>query len=369
MRQSHHWSHRNPHPHPHLPPHIYHHLPPTPPSSTPSTPAGAAAYAYPGDFVSSGHVFKYYEHPPATFGATASLDGQAVSLAAVAHNSRRLAEGRPAVGHATRAARRFLGSNTQRVEAGGPLSGGTLLNITFDELTRAPFLALEGDPAIAVGLSRCAFGEPPYTSALSLTPTSIVCLSPPKPATGIVPIRASLNGAQFFDTGLHFQYYAHPSVSRVTPHGGLAAGATPVTISGAGFLAFRPGGPVQRCSWGLCARGERQTTVARALDDNTLVCPSFLKGRTGSVNFSVALNGLDFVPDSSVTKLYSFYAAPTAFKGLEPTGGPDKGGTATTLYGVGFASFDGDAATARCVWGPSNSPLELRRLTAPSQLV
>jgi hypothetical protein len=48
----------------------------------------------------------------------------------------------------------------------------------------------------------------------------IVCFTPPRAEPGTVPLRISLNGQQFFSTGLDYQYWAHPNISSITPHGG-----------------------------------------------------------------------------------------------------------------------------------------------------
>ena len=119
-------------------------------------------YAYPGDFVLSGLRFKFYDHPPPSF----SISAADTSLAAHAHTVARRSlqhQLRPD-GRAKQKLpwlRRRL--QTQKVDAGGPRSGGTLLTI---ELTGhqglAPFLALETDVTYAIQQSRCAFGQAPH---------------------------------------------------------------------------------------------------------------------------------------------------------------------------------------------------------------
>ena len=69
-------------------------------------------------------------------------------------------------------------------------------------------------------------------------------------------------------------------ISALSPSGGLAMGATPLTISGRGFVNFRPKGGVQRCAFGYDAVAAkegllvRQTTGAKVLSDEVRVCPS-----------------------------------------------------------------------------------------------
>ena len=113
-------------------------------------------------------------------------------------------------------------------------------------------------------------------------------------------------------------------------------GATPLTISGRGFVNFQPLGGVQRCAFGYAAAAAaerpdgalvRQTTSAKVLSDELLVCPSFLVGAAGTVPFSVSLNGVDFITDATAQVQYKFYEQPAYIVGLEPTGGPRQGGT------------------------------------------
>ena len=75
----------------------------------------------------------------------------------------------------------------------------------------APLFALEAEVVgRAINQSRCAVGAPPYTVPTNLTRTSIVCPVPFKPSATTLPLSISLNGQQFFSTGLDFQFYDHP---------------------------------------------------------------------------------------------------------------------------------------------------------------
>ena len=55
--------------------------------------------------------------------------------------------------------------------------------------------------------------------------------TPPKAEAGVVPIRVSLNGQQFFETGLDFQYYAHPTLSSIYPAGGVTFRVSSVLLA------------------------------------------------------------------------------------------------------------------------------------------
>ena len=322
---------------------------------------------YAGDYVLSGHEFRFYDHPPPTFSIRAS---------------ELFLEARDSSGRC--------------VAAGGPLQGGTVLAVTYsagafacgrrrlqlaEELTRSahvpPFFRLDDNFERVLNQSRCAFGHadasnplvpPPYTQPLNVTESMMACFSPARATPGTVPLRISLNGQQFFDTGLDYQYFAHPNISSITPHGGLAIGATPITVHGVGFSNFVPVLNVQRCSFGRGADGTLHETRAKVYDENTLVCLSYLQGSSGDVPFSVSLNGVDFIDETDVGLSYSYYTQPTTFRGVYPTGGPIQGGTVMTFHGAGFSNFGAQADMARCVWGPAAVPTATRTMTTPTVL-
>ena len=234
-----------------------------PKSQYPGYAAAGAVYSYPGDFVLSGQVFKFFQHAPPTFSVRASeFDQEAID------------------------------GNGMSVAAGGPLQGGTELTITY-EGTRSlaelpPFLRLDGRIDAVLNQSLCAFGvadgvsPPPYTQPVNVSAYKFVCIAPPREDAGTVRLRISLNGQQYFETGLHFQYFEHPNMSAIFPHGGLVTGATPVTVYGSGFRNLVPQNSVQRCSWGFSAGGERYTTLAKYdAKLEAMTCLSYLRGTTG----------------------------------------------------------------------------------------
>ena len=87
-----------------------------------------------------------------------------------------------------------------------------MLTISYSGQGDGPFLALDEFAPRAMRQSRCAFGSPPHVTPLNVTATLVVCQAPAKPTPRVVRLRVSLNGDEFFDTGLDFQYYDHPQV-------------------------------------------------------------------------------------------------------------------------------------------------------------
>ena len=83
----------------------------------------------------------------------------------------------------------------------------------------------------------------PESGAVLHTDGRIVCHTPPARAgaAATVDLYLTLNGADFGGTGLGFQYYTLPAVTRLTPSGGHRTGGTLVTIVGAGFDVLEGG--------------------------------------------------------------------------------------------------------------------------------
>ena len=176
-----------------------------------------------------------------------------------------------------------------------------------------------------------------------------------------MPIRVSLNGQQFFETGLDFQYYAHPTLSSIYPAGGVTVGATPVTLYGEGSAASA-GEARAAVSWGRAGSGARHTTRARVLSDSVMECPSYRRARRRStLPFSVALNGVDFVPTTRLGAHVRLLRPAAVLPGAGADGRPKTGGTLITLSGVpGFDAFDGRGIGAR-LWGEANTYRDGRR--------
>lgn len=177
-----------------------------------------------------------------------------------------------------------------------------------------------------------------------------------------------------------------------------------VWLRGGGFLAFENSSvPIEERRL-LCRWGDALTTRPTRVEADLVICPAAQLAKPSKVQFHgiftppctppsilpprphthrtciptflppqvslyIAINGIDFV-DTGMT--FRAYAQPAVFGRqlapnatshcatffdarcatvLYPTGGVEGGGTSVTLFGHGFAAFDGRAALAACEWG------------------
>ena len=64
----------------------------------------------------------------------------------------------------------------------------------------------------------------------------IVCKSPPSDILGVsLPVKVSLNGVDFVDSGSTFSYYVQPELLSISPKSGPMTGGTDVFIKGTQF--------------------------------------------------------------------------------------------------------------------------------------
>lgn len=233
----------------------------------------------------------------------------------------------------------------------GPESGGTTLTIVGTGFT-------------GIGVFMCEFGSMgTIVPASRMGSTTLSCLCPPH-MPGKVPIRLSMNGQQFTETGVMFEYLMEATVQSVTPSFGPSHGGTLVEVEGKGFAN----------SSALSCRLARRRLPAVFLDSGHIQCATPSSTTYESMPLEVSINGADF---TSSGVLFTF-VAPIVVRHAWPMNGPISGGTSVVVYGSGFSGggtlhciFGGKAilATVRsddelyCVSPPSDSagrvPLEL----------
>ena len=197
---------------------------------------------------------------------------------------------------------------TAVVPPAGPTAGGIPVVITGTGLT---------------GATAVTFGTGKPAAFVVNSPTQITATAPSR-AAGLVDIRITTPGGATATTAAdQFTYLNAPVVTGVAPSAGPVTGATPVTVSGTGFV---PGSTTVSFG-GAAATATCSTTTACAANS-----PG---GSPGSVNVTVTTPA--GTSATSGADLFTYDAVPTV-TALSPTGSPTGGGVVVTLTGTGFVT-------------------------------
>ena len=206
----------------------------------------------------------------------------------------------------------------------GPPSGGTEVTITGTNFTGSPDVY---------------FGASASTNVKRVSDTEIIAVAPPfrggrDDAVGVfVLTEGGSNEYEQCDTE-RVDFVYEPTISKVEPKAGPAAGGTEVTIVGGAFkgaiffkiplCTFEV--PVVKTVW----FGSREATNLNILaqEEMTAVAPP----GTGTVNVTIE-NAMG--TSSPVTSSTQFTYAPTVSQ-VEPDLSPATGGTPVTIIGTGF---------------------------------
>ena len=224
----------------------------------------------------------------------------------------------------------------------GPESGGTVVTIT-------------GTGFADTRVILCEFG-----SAGTLVPGTwmdsgtVSCVSPPH-MPGVTALRLSMNGQQFVETGLSFEYLVESTVRAITPSSGPWHGGTVVEVAGTGFVN----------STGLSCLLANRRLPATFVDTDRLRCttPAMVESSPLlSLPLEVSNNGIDFTNRSSAQ--YSFVPA-LSIRHLWPTNGPVGGGTSVSVYGSGFSSGD---SKVLCIFSGGDSQTTLATVGSDNEL-
>src|SRR5439155_626775 len=186
------------------------------------------------------------------------------------------------------------------------------------------------------------------TNVVVVSGTQITATTPAGSA-GAVTVTVTNPGAQSGSLANGFSYVVLPTVSGVAPNNGLAAGGTPVTITGANFAA-----------------GATVTFGATAATNVVVVSGTQITARTpagsaGAVTVTVTVNGQSGSLTNGLT-----YVVPPTVSSVSPNRGSTAGGTAVTLTGTDFvagATVTFGAAAATNVVGVSGTQITA---TAPA---
>ena len=177
------------------------------------------------------------------------------------------------------------------------------------------------------------------SAAVLLSNSTALCSAPPH-AVADVQLSLAYDG-DVFPAGFTFSYLQPAAVSAVSPTVGPMYGGSVLTITGSGFVN----------SSGLSCRINASYIAAVYLSATQLTCDTRPVPAAGAYTVEVSLDGdsatasgqtvqLEAVDPSSAS--YSSYDAQWLFPSgpqvqqLQPTSGPNYGGTAVTLLGVGF---------------------------------
>nr|WP_269330170.1 IPT/TIG domain-containing protein [Kineosporia babensis] len=180
----------------------------------------------------------------------------------------------------------------------GPLTGGTLVTVSGNDFTDASSLTIDGSsvPCTVVNASTITFTTPAGTAG-----TKNVAITTPGGQT----------------PPAQFRYVTQPTIATVTPAAGPIAGGTTVTIAGSNLT------DVTTVTFG----GTPATTFT--IDDANTITATTPPGSAGTATVQVTSAG------GNATGTYRYANVPTITQ-LQPSAGPEAGGTAVTITGTGF---------------------------------
>ncbi|WP_197464264.1 IPT/TIG domain-containing protein [Microbacterium sp. TNHR37B] len=197
----------------------------------------------------------------------------------------------------------------------GPEAGGTLVTITGTGFTGATAVTFDGTPG----------------TAFTVVSDTEIQVTTPAHAPGTVDVVVEHPGGDT-DAG-EFTYLAAPEVTGLDPTSGPEAGGTVVTITGTGFTG----------ATAVTFDGTPGTAFTVVSDTEIQVTtPAHAPGAVDVV--------IEHPVGDAGAGEFTYLAAPTV-TGLDPTSGPETGGTVVTITGTGFTgatgvTFDGTPGTA-----------------------
>ena len=220
---------------------------------------------------------------------------------------------------------KYVPSVTSVSPTSGPTTGGTTVTINGTGFTGATGVSFGGTAATFVVKS-----------------SSQISATAPAGAAGTVDITVTTpGGTSATTTNDQYTYVTPPTVTRVSPSSGPAAGGTSVTIAGTNFTG------ATAVSFGGTAASSFTVTSATSI---TATSPA----GSGAVDVTVTIPGGDTSATNS-TDVFKYVPSVTS---VSPTSGPTAGGTTVTINGTGFTgatavSFGGTVASTFTVNGSS----------------
>jgi len=205
---------------------------------------------------------------------------------------------------------------------GGPTTGGTVVIVRGAWFKYMPMYGVI--PYIKVGnkVSRCEFEST----------VRLICRTPPNSDTNQkYPVAISLNGVDFVDTGLFFNYYYPPIINDINPKSGPESGGSRIHLRGERFSNLSSAVDF-KCRF-VSLDHKMPPKYIPAIYENltSIICPTPGGWSSGSrVNVEVTFNGEDYTESGSIFYFYSIL-------GAHPRSGPSDGVTGIlTIEGSGF---------------------------------
>ena len=205
---------------------------------------------------------------------------------------------------------------------GGPIEGGTDIVIEGSDFQFMPEYGVE---------PYCQIGDKVVKAEFEST-VRIVCTSPPGDSIDSnYPLKVSLNGENFFDTGKFFHYYQNSEIQTIRPASGPNTGGTTIRLSGEHFS------DLSNQNEFLCRFQPLNKDIppkyisARYFNQTTVLCASpggF--GNVDAVNVDLSFNGIDYTDSGQEFRYYNIITA-------SPRSGPADGvGENILVQGQGF---------------------------------
>lgn len=139
--------------------------------------------------------------------------------------------------------------------------------------------------------------------------------------------------SKYFHSNFEFYYYHQPYLQSFSPHGSIVTGGTTVLVVGAWFDYQPEYGVKPYCKFGKrVVEGEYLSTVRIKC-----IAPAYESSNI-KVPFEVSLNGQDFTDSGLMFTYYNDYTKAKFYK-IEPTSGPDNGGTNVKVFGESFTGM------------------------------
>lgn len=205
---------------------------------------------------------------------------------------------------------------------GGPIEGGTEIVVEGAEFEFLPEYGV---------VPHCQIGNKIVEAKFEST-VRIICPAPPGESVDVkYPIRVSLNGEDFIETGKFFHYYINSKITKIYPNSGPNTGGTTVRLTGEHFS------DLSNPNEFLCRFQPLNKDIppkyisARYFNQTTVLCASpggF--GNVDVVNVDLSFNGIDYTNSKNEFRYYNIISA-------APRSGPADGvGENIHIRGQGF---------------------------------